>query len=208
MLSTPTLFAGFGFGLSLIVAIGAQNIYVLRQGLLKKHVLPVIAVCIISDALLIAAGVAGFGVLVDRVPWLVTFLRVFGSAFLLYYAYGAFQRVLKPEAMVAGGGGSGSLRAAMLGILGVTYLNPHVYLDTIVLMGSVANSHGDLKWTFGVGMMAASLVWFITLGFGSRLIQPFFAKPGAWRFLDSTIVIIMVTLAISILAPLAGVDGK
>ena len=233
MFSFPLIASGISFGLSLIVAIGAQNIYVLRQGLLRTHILPVVAICIASDWLLMSLGISGFGVLVDRAPWLITALRVFGAAFLLYYAYGAYRRARHPQSMSVtqisddspatsstpfgterggaerGGvdGGSarpdaGSRAGAVAGILAVTYLNPHVYLDTIVLMGSVANSHGDQRWSFGAGMMLASLVWFLALGYGSRVLTPVFARPTAWRVLDSVIVVIMVALAVGILLPL------
>ncbi|MFC5679441.1 LysE/ArgO family amino acid transporter [Aeromicrobium endophyticum] len=192
--------SGLGFGLSLIVAIGAQNAFVLRQGLLREHVLPVVAVCAVSDAVLIVAGIAGLGSLLDLAPWLVDVMRVAGAAFLLTYAALAARRAWRPGSIDARADASGSaLWPAVSTAVALTWLNPHVYLDTVVLLGSVAGTHGDERWWFGAGAVAASVVWFTALGFGARLLQPVFVKPSAWRVLDAVIAAVMVVIAATLL---------
>lgn len=194
---------GFGFAVSLIAAIGAQNAFVLRQGLMRSHVAPVIAICIGSDILLMSVGVAGFGVIVENAPWLVTAMRVFGGAFLIFYGLQAARRAMKPEAMTDGTPGAKKSLFPVLGAtLAVTYLNPHVYLDTVVLLGSLANSYGDQKWFFGLGCMLATTVWFTLLGYGSRFLAPLFAKPRAWQVLDMGVALIMFIIAVNVLTPL------
>lgn len=198
--------AGLGLGLSLIVAIGAQNAFVLRQGLRREHVLPVVLVCALSDAVLIAAGVAGGGVLFTAVPWLVDVIRWAGAIFLAVYGVLAAVRALrrpKPDAvgLRAGSGAVGSLGAAIATVLALTWLNPHVYLDTVLLLGSVAQTHGDARWWFAGGAMLGSILWFTSLGFGARLLAPLFAKPLAWRILDGVIAVVMVTLAVLLVVP-------
>lgn len=193
--------AGLGLGLSLIVAIGAQNAFVLRQGLRREHVLPVVLVCALSDAVLIAAGVAGGGVLFTAVPWLVDVVRWAGAAFLTAYGILAAVRALRrPKSdavgLRAGGGVAGSLGVALATVLALTWLNPHVYLDTVLLLGSVAQSHGDGRWWFAGGAMLGSILWFTSLGFGARLLAPLFAKPLAWRILDGVIAVVMLALAV------------
>lgn len=194
--------SGAAFGLSLIVAIGAQNVFVLRQGLRRSHVLPVVLVCAVSDVVLISAGVAGLGGILDRAPGVATAARVAGAAFLLGYAVLAARRALRPVEVegLEAGRGTGSRRAAVLTALALTWLNPHVYLDTVLLLGSVAASHGDLRWWFGLGATTASLVWFTALGFGARLVAPLFARPGAWRVLDGAIAVVMLAIAVGLLA--------
>ncbi len=192
--------SGLGFGLSLIVAIGAQNAFVLRQGLLRQHVLPVVAVCAVSDAVLIVAGIAGLGSLLDLAPWLVDVMRVAGAAFLLTYATLAARRAWRPGAIDARtDGGGAALWPVVTTAVALTWLNPHVYLDTVVLLGSVAGTHGDDRWWFGVGAVIASVVWFSALGFGARLLQPVFARPSAWRVLDAIIAVVMVLIAATLL---------
>ena len=196
--------SGLGFGLSLIVAIGAQNAFVLRQGLLREHVLPVVAVCALSDAVLIVAGIAGLGSLLDLAPWLVDVMRVAGAAFLLTYAALAARRAWHPDAIDARADGTGSaLWPVVTTAVALTWLNPHVYLDTVVLLGSVAGTHGDDRWWFGAGAVAGSVVWFTALGFGARLLQPVFVKPSAWRVLDAVIAVVMVVIAATLLHGLA-----
>lgn len=194
--------SGAAFGLSLIVAIGAQNVFVLRQGLRRSHVLPVVLVCAMSDVVLISAGVAGLGGILDRAPGVATAARVAGAAFLLGYAVLAARRALRPAEVegLEAEHGTGSRSAAVLTALALTWLNPHVYLDTVLLLGSVAASHGDLRWWFGLGATTASLVWFTALGFGARLVAPLFARPGAWRVLDGAIAVVMVAIAVGLLA--------
>lgn len=190
------LLTGFGLGLSLIAAIGAQNAFVLRQGLARRHVLPVVLTCALSDALLITAGVAGFGALTGAVPWLATLLRWGGVAFLLAYGLRAFLSAWRGEgALQAAGLGDQSLTAAVLTCLAFTWLNPHVYLDTVVLIGSVAQRWPGQGTAFGAGAVTASFVFFFALGYGARALAPVFARPAAWRVLDTGIGIIMWTIA-------------
>jgi L-lysine exporter family protein LysE/ArgO len=193
--------AGLGFGLSLIVAIGAQNLFVLRQGLRREHVGAVVAVCAVSDVVLIAAGVGGAGALLDAVPWVGTAMRWGGAAFLLVYAGLAARRAARAgEALRADDAG---LRASLASVVAttaaLTWLNPHVYLDTLVLMGSVAAGHdGERPW-FAAGAMTASVLWFTTLGYGARLLRPLFARPGAWRVLDVAVAVVMTAIAVGLL---------
>ncbi|MET0821426.1 MAG: LysE/ArgO family amino acid transporter [Aeromicrobium sp.] len=196
--------SGLGFGLSLIVAIGAQNAFVLRQGLLRQHVLAVVVVCAASDAVLIVAGIAGLGSLLDLAPWLVDVMRVAGALFLLTYAALAARRAWRPGAIDTQGDGDGTaLWPVVTTAVALTWLNPHVYLDTVVLLGSVADTHGDERWWFGAGAVVGSIVWFTALGFGARLLQPVFLKPSAWRVLDALIAVVMVVIAATLLHGLA-----
>lgn len=189
--------AGLGSGASLIIAIGAQNAFVLRQGLRREHVLPIVAVCILSDALLIAAGVAGIGAVVKAAPLALQIVRWAGFAFLLGYAVFAAIRALRPTALSTAGAGSASLAAALGTCLAITWLNPHVYLDTVLLLGSLSAGHGDPgRWVFGAGAVTASALWFTLLGFGARFAAPLFARPAAWRVLDAGIAVLMVALAV------------
>jgi len=206
--------SGLALGLSLIVAIGSQNAFVLRQGLLGRHVLPVVAVCFMSDAVLIAAGTAGAGALLDRAPWLETAMRVLGAAFLLGYGLLAARRAIRPALLTAGAtAGSGGVRAAVATTLALTWLNPHVYLDTVVLLGSIANGYNGLRWWFASGAVLAGLIWFTALGFGARLLRPMFARPSAWRVLDAIIAVVMTAIAVSLLVgvnlgPLTAVGAR
>ncbi|MGX1274021.1 LysE/ArgO family amino acid transporter [Streptomyces phaeoluteigriseus] len=193
--------AGFGTGLSLIVAIGAQNAFVLRQGVRRDAVFAVVAICALSDALLITLGVAGVGALVVAWPGALTAVAWLGGAFLLCYGVLAARRVLRPGgALEAAGESEGSRRRAVLTCLAMTWLNPHVYLDTVFLLGTVAADRGPWRWTFGLGAAAASLCWFAALGFGARLLSRFLARPGAWRVLDGLVAATMVTLGVTLIA--------
>ena len=195
-----TALAGFGFGLSLIVAIGAQNAFVLRQGLRREHVLAVVLVCAVSDAVLILLGIAGAGAIIHEAPVVLTVVRFAGAAFLLVYGFLAARRAIRPAALTADGPTvRTSLAATLVSVLALTWLNPHVYLDTVVLLGSIANTHGDDRWWFGLGAALGSVVWFAALGFGARLLQPVFARPVAWRVLDAIIAVIMVAIAVSLI---------
>ena len=192
-----TFFTGLGSGASLIIAIGAQNAFVLRQGLRRQHVLPVVIICVLSDAILIAAGVGGIGVLVKNAPLALQIVRWAGFAFLVGYAVFAARRAMKPESLSATGTVAGSLAAAVGTCLAITWLNPHVYLDTVLLLGSLSASHGDPgRWVFGAGAATASLLWFAILGFGARFAAPVFARPIAWRILDGGIAVLMLVLAV------------
>ena len=193
---------GFASSLALIVAIGAQNAFVLRQGLKRQHVLWIVSLCTVVDPTLIAAGVAGLGSVVQRHQSLLNAVRFGGAAFLLAYGALAFRRALRPSKLdVNPGGADLSLRAAILATLGFTFLNPHMYLDTIVLLGTIgAQQPSNLRLVFVLGAAAASAIWFFGLGFGARLLTPLFARPAAWRVLDVGIGAIMVTIAIVLVA--------
>ncbi|MBQ1093855.1 LysE/ArgO family amino acid transporter [Streptomyces sp. B93] len=186
--------AGFGTGLSLIVAIGAQNAFVLRQGIRRQAVLPVVVICALSDALLIALGVAGVGAVVVAWPRALTVVAWVGGAFLLCYGALAARRVLRPGVLRADGEAATSRRRAVLTCLALTWLNPHVYLDTVFLLGSVAADRGPLRWTFGLGAALASLTWFAALGFGGRALGRWLARPAAWRVLDGLVAVTMIGL--------------
>ncbi|WP_307817358.1 LysE/ArgO family amino acid transporter [Nocardia acididurans] len=192
--------SGLGFGLSLIVAIGAQNAFVLRQGIRREHVLPVVAVCAVSDIALIAIGVAGFGAITRAAPMVMTVAKYAGVAFLLGYAFLAAKRAFSASALTAGGGTPIALGAAIATCLAVTWLNPHAYLDTMVLLGSFASTYAAPdRWFLAAGAMVGSILWFVALGFGARLLAPWFARPVAWRVLDSIIALVMTALAIGLL---------
>lgn len=197
--------AGMGFGLSLIIAIGAQNAFVLRQGLRKEHVLLIVAICAISDATLIAVGVAGLGTLIQQLQWLLLIIELVGGLFLITYGVMAAKRAIKPEALTADIGGAPlSLKTAALTVLALTWLNPHVYLDTVLLLGSIAGTYGELRWWFGIGAMVGSVLWFSALGFGARLLAPLFRKALAWRILDVIIAVVMLSLGLSLLVSFVG----
>lgn len=191
--------AGFGTGLSLIVAIGAQNAFVLRQGI-RRHAVPaVVVICAASDAVLIALGVAGVGSVVHARPVALTIVGLAGGTFLVCYGVLALRRVFRPAALSAGGVPVESTRRAVLTCLTMTWLNPHVYLDTVLLVGSIAATHGALRWDFGLGAVLASVCWFAALGFGARLLRGFFARPSAWRVLDGLVAATMITLGVTLL---------
>ncbi|NGO47642.1 LysE/ArgO family amino acid transporter [Streptomyces ureilyticus] len=194
--------AGFGTGLSLIVAIGAQNAFVLRQGIRREALLPVVAICALSDATLITLGVAGVGAVVVAWPSALTAIALTGGVFLLGYGGLAARRVFRPSvsALRVEAGSAGSRRRAVLTCLAMTWLNPHVYLDTVFLLGSVAADRGPLRWTFGLGAALASLCWFVALGFGARLLSGFLARPSAWRVLDGLIAATMIALGATLVA--------
>jgi L-lysine exporter family protein LysE/ArgO len=181
--------SGLLFSLSLIVAIGAQNAYVLRQGVLRTHVGTVVLICAASDVVLIAAGVAGVGAVVTHRPGLLALVRDAGAALLLAYA------VLAARRAVAGPTRRGVAAAA----LGFTWLNPAVYLDTLVLLGTVASAHPHARWWFATGAAVASVGWFVGLGFGARLLSPLLRRPQAWRLLDVFVAVVMTVTAIRIL---------
>jgi L-lysine exporter family protein LysE/ArgO len=190
--------AGFAASIALIVAIGAQNAFVLRQGLRREHVLPVVVTCAVSDLALILAGIAGLGAVITAQPTAVVVVRWAGAAFLLGYAVLAARRAIRPSALTTTGRAPATLRATLLTCLALTYLNPHVYLDTVLLLGSVAQQHPH-RWVFGAGAAAASLVWFTALGAGARKLAPVLARPAAWRVLDGFIAVVMAAIAIGLI---------
>ena len=237
-----SLLAGLGLGLSLIIAIGAQNLFVLRQGIRREHVFAVAAICALSDLALIVVGVSGVGAVLQAVPWLVEVIRWAGAAFLVVYGLLAARRAIRPsgEALDAGDGGADAagrsdagagttavsggpaasgastasgvatatrvaprttLLAAVLTCLALTWLNPHVYLDTVFLLGSVANTHGDGRWAFAAGAGLASIAWFFGLAYGARLLGGVLASPRAWRVLDGVIAVVMIGLGVSLVLP-------
>ena len=193
------VFAGFGLSLSLIVAIGAQNAYVLRAGLKGQHVFAVCLFCGLSDAVLIAAGVAGFGALAQAVPWFEPLMRYGGAAFLIWYGWlNARSAINGGRALEAADTGVVGLRKALLTLFGLTFLNPHVYLDTVVLLGSISAQYEN-RLAFGAGAVTASVTFFFCLGYGARLLRPFFANPRSWQVLDGLIALTMWAIAAGLL---------
>ena len=200
-------------GLSLIVAIGAQNAYVLRQGLRRAFVGPVVAVCALSDVTLIIAGVSGIGLIVQHAGWALVAVRWFGVAFLVWYGLSSAWRARRPASLNAARDDPGGGGAVLRRVLALTWLNPHVYLDTVVLVGSIANAHGGQgRWWFAVGACLASLLWFTGLGFGARSLGGLLATPRAWQVLDlliaATMLLIAVKLALGCPAPNAGAERR
>jgi L-lysine exporter family protein LysE/ArgO len=192
--------AGFLVGGGLIVAIGAQNAFVLRQGLARRHVFPVALFCSLSDAALILLGVGGLGALVIASPALLKVATWGGAAFLIAYGAFAFRRALSPSAMQMAASASASLSAALAACAAFTFLNPHVWLDTVVLVGSISATHGAQgRWIFGFGAALASFCWFFSLAYGARLLDPLFANPRAWRILDVIIGGVMWAIAATLL---------
>src|SRR4051794_6863062 len=202
VLTAPALLAaasGLALGLGLIVAIGAQNAFVLRQGLRLEHVAAVVAVCSLSDIALISAGVLGAGGAVSAAPWLIRVVCFAGAAFLLGYGVLAARRALRPGALLPDAAGARTGLAVTIGTcLALTWLNPHVYLDTVVLLGTMASTYGEHRWQFAAGAGLGSAVWFTGLGYGSRLLRPVFGRPAAWRVLDGGIAVVMSALAVSL----------
>jgi len=190
--------SGFALGFSLILAIGAQNAFILRAGILRRHVLPLVLVCAISDAVLIVAGVAGFSALVQTYPAIVDYLRYFGAAFLVLYGLRAFLAAIRAGSAMQSGAEENDLGKSIAICLMLTWLNPHVYLDTVVLVGSLAAQSAD-PWVFGVGAISASFVFFLALGYGARFFAPLFQNPRAWKILDFVIALIMWSIAHSLL---------
>lgn len=190
---------GFSLTIALVAAIGAQNAFVLRQGLRREHVIPVVLTCAASDALLIGAGIAGMGALVAGRPTLVTALRWLGAAFLLCYSLLAARRALRAHALRPGEDPPATpLWTTLLTCLAFTYLNPHVYLDTVLLLGGVGQQH-SYRWVFWVAATTASLTWFTVLGVGAYRLSPLLARPAVWRILDGVVAVMMATLAVALL---------
>ena len=191
---------GLATGLSLIIAIGSQNAFVLRLGIEghNRVIVPVVAICAVSDAVLILAGVLGLGVVVAAAPVAIIVIRVLGSAFLIIYGLVAARRAIRPGALVVSGVvATTGMRVAVVSVLALTWLNPHVYLDTVLFLGAVANQQGATeRWWWAGGAIAASFVWFSALGFGARLLRPMFAKPASWRVLDAVIAVVMIALGV------------
>ncbi|MGV1035301.1 MAG: LysE/ArgO family amino acid transporter [Microbacteriaceae bacterium] len=198
--------SGLGFGLGLIVAVGAQNAFVLRQGLTatKRVIAAVVLVCVVADISLMAAGVAGMGALIASLPWLMWLIRYTGAAFLIGYGILAVRRAMRSEALLiaesTGQEEHNRLGKTLLAAAAFTFLNPNVYLDTLMLVGGIANQQPS-PWVWAAGAMTASTIWFISLGFGARALRPLFAKPLTWRIFDSVVAVIMFVIAFTLIFP-------
>ena len=188
-------FSGFFTAISLIAAIGAQNAYVIRQSLTRKHVLLVVAICALADAILIIAGIAGLGALITSAPMLMEFIRWFGVLYLAWFGIKSVRSAFKKQSLDAGAAQSASRRQVVLSILGFTFLNPHVYLDTVILLGSIANQFQSDRWWFGIGAMLSSVVWFFSIGYGAKAAAKYMAKPVFWQVLDLVIAAVMFGIA-------------
>ena len=191
---------GMGLGGGLIVAIGSQNAYLLRQALKKEYVLTCIAICVICDVMLIGAGVAGMGRLIVEAPALLFWIKLAGAGFLFWYGVRAARSALNPVAMETDSDKPATSRYAVIAaMLAFSLLNPHVYLDTVVLLGSIGGQQpGDGRTYFALGAMLASVIWFCGLGFGARFLIPVFARPRAWQILDGVIAVVMWILALTL----------
>lgn len=196
---------GYFTAFSLILAIGAQNAFVLRQGLLRSHVFAICLFCAVSDAVLIAAGVAGFGAMVGALPWLPRVMSLGGAAFLIIYGAMRFRATWRGDYEMVLDGISMALIPALATCAAFTWLNPHVYLDTLGLVGAVSTSFepGAQKWAFGIAATAASFTFFFGLGYGARLLQPVMQSARAWRWLDVLIGVVMWGIAVKLLLPTA-----
>ncbi len=192
------LVPGFVTGLSLIIAIGAQNAFVIRQGLLRQHVLLIVAICAISDATLIFLGTGGLGTLIQSKPSLLEFIRWFGVIYLTWFGVRSIRSAFKNQSLEATAGSAISKSTIVSTCLSLTFLNPHVYLDTVILLGSIANQFENNRWFFAVGASFASIVWFTSIGYGARAASRFMSKPIFWKILDSLIAVVMFTIAISL----------
>jgi L-lysine exporter family protein LysE/ArgO len=200
-MNLPVFFAGLSMGLSLIVAIGAQNAFVLRQGLRNEHVFAVSLVCALSDAVLITLGVTSFGRVATWLPWLEPVMRYGGAAFLIWYGARSLNSALRSgEALsVVAPTDQVGLPTTLLACLAITWLNPHVYLDTVVLLGTVSTQFGGAETWFAAGAIVGSFLFFFGLGFGATRLRPFFAEPEAWRILEAVIALIMWAIALKLL---------
>ena len=196
-MSSP-LVLGFIASFTLIAAIGAQNAFVLRQGIRREHVLPVVALCTVSDIALISAGIAGVGALISAHPSALNIAKFGGALFLVGYGLLAARRAWRPSSLNPSQKAPARLIEVLVTCAALTFLNPHVYLDTVVLLGALANEHRDERWLFGVGAVTASAVWFFGLGLGARRLAGLFARPLTWRILDGLIAVMMLGLGVSL----------
>jgi L-lysine exporter family protein LysE/ArgO len=187
--------SGILSGLALIIAIGAQNAFVIRQGLQRQHVLTVVLFCAISDALLIAAGTAGLGKVIESAPEVLEIVRWFGVTYLIFFGLKSLRSAFRHNTLTLEQGNLVSRKRTILNVLGLTFLNPHVYLDTVIFLGSIANQFPADKWFFSAGAMTASFLWFFFIGFGSKMAARFMVKVVFWKVLDLAVAIIMFTLA-------------
>ena len=192
------LIAGLVTGLSLIVAIGAQNAFVLRQGLARKHVLVIVTLCSLSDALLIILGVLGLGKAIEQLPQMLEVIRWFGVGYLIWFGIGSLRKAFRDEILEVNNQQQSGLKKTVLTTLGLTFLNPHVYLDTVIFVGGLSHQFGNQTGYFTFGAIAASFLWFFGLGFGASKLSPLMSKAVFWKILDSAISLVMFTLAITL----------
>ena len=189
---------GFFTGLSLIIAIGAQNAFVIRQGLTRRYVFTVVAICTVIDASLIALGIGGLGAAIAGLPWLLEVIRWFGVAYLTWFGIKSVISATKSQTLDPTGVESKSARKVITTVLAMSLLNPHVYLDTVIFVGGVGNTFGENRWSFALGAMLASLVWFTSIGYGAKAASKFMSKPIFWKVLDGVIAVIMFSLALTL----------
>jgi len=192
------LIAGFFSGLSLIVAIGAQNAFVIRQGLLRSHVALVVTVCSVADAFLIILGIGGLGKIIQSQPQALEFIRWFGVAYLIWFGVKSVRAALSHQSLDVKVESEKSAWKVLLTVLTFTFLNPHVYLDTVILLGSIANQFSDHRWFFAFGASLASIVWFTSIGYGARAASHLMSRSIFWKILDSAIAAIMFTIALTL----------
>ncbi|KZK77687.1 Arginine exporter protein ArgO [Pseudovibrio sp. Ad46] len=194
-------FSGFSLGLSLIFAIGSQNAFVLRQGLRGEHVFLTCITCAVSDAFLITVGISSLAAISATIPELEPFLRYGGAGFLaLYGARSALSAIRGGAVLSPDEGKTAGIVGTLVVVLSLTFLNPHVYLDTVLLVGSVASRHEGAEYIFGMGAVVASFVFFFSLGYGARLLRPIFANPASWRVLDGVIAVVMWAIAFALVS--------
>jgi L-lysine exporter family protein LysE/ArgO len=186
---------GFASGLALIIAIGAQNAFVLRQGLKRQNILAVVLFCAVADAVLIGAGILGLGAVIESVPWLLIVLRFGGAAYLVWFGIGSIRRAISPSTLEASGQAKSNLAKAIGTAAALTFLNPHVYIDTVILLGSIGNQFVNDRWWFWLGASIGSFVWFFGLGYFARVLAPFTSSMRFWRILDSLIAVVMFFIA-------------
>lgn len=192
------LITGLLTGLSLIVAIGAQNAFVLRQGLAKRNVLLIVTICSLSDALLILLGVLGLGNLIESIPVLLEVIRWFGVAYLIWFGIGSFRKVFKSEYLEISGENVSGNKKVVIATLSLTFLNPHVYLDTVIFVGGLSHQFGNQTALFTMGAISASFIWFFSLGFGASKLSKLMTRPVFWKILDSVIAVVMFSIAIAL----------
>jgi L-lysine exporter family protein LysE/ArgO len=186
---------GFASGLALIIAIGAQNAFVLRQGLKRQNIFAVVLFCAVADAVLIGAGILGLGAVIESVPWLLVVLRFGGAAYLVWFGISSIRRAISPSTLEASGQSKSNLAKAIGTAAALTFLNPHVYIDTVILLGSIGNQFVNDRWWFWLGASIGSFVWFFGLGYFARVLAPFTSSMKFWRILESLIALVMFFIA-------------
>ncbi len=190
---------GFLTGLTLIIAIGAQNAFVLRQGLRRDYIFMVVMFAALSDAFLVFTGILGLGQLIVSVPYLLEVLRFAGAAYLLWFAYGAVRRAINPEVLVPGEKAVSNRWKVLGTIAALTYLNPHVYIDTVLLLGTIGNQFGEDRLLFGIGAAIASFTWFFSLGYLATTLSRFVGNKMFWRVFESLVAVVMIAIALTLI---------